>query len=151
MKNFIWPINKFSDHYFDIINQAKDKKLQGFNGYCENHHIIPQCFGGNNDKNNIVLLPAKYHYYAHYWLMLMFENTTEEHKSMTFGFRKMHSSPSKNKENRREINGELFAQVREKCSNLQKGRKMSEYNKLKLLEAHLGSKHSEETKKKILT
>lgn len=37
-------------------------------GYCEVHHIIPKCLGGEDNHSNLVVLTAREHYIAH-WLL----------------------------------------------------------------------------------
>ena len=44
-----------------IKKSRKDKDYQ----YCEKHHIIPRCFGGDDSKDNLVNLTAREHYIAH--------------------------------------------------------------------------------------
>lgn len=51
--------NKFILHYRKNLNE----------GYCEKHHIIPKCMGGNDDIDNLILLPARAHIVAHELLM----------------------------------------------------------------------------------
>ena len=34
-------------------------------GYCEKHHILPKCLGGDNSKQNLILLPIKWHIFVH--------------------------------------------------------------------------------------
>lgn len=141
-----WPKNKFFDHYNDIIQKAKDGKWEKYDGYMENHHIIPRSLGGGNSKSNIVSLPAKYHYYAHYWLSRMFVHGSAESKSMIFGFHKMNS---RSKNQKREINGMLFEEIRKKASEAQRGRKMTESNKEKLRIANKNKVISEESRKRM--
>lgn len=38
--------------------------------YCERHHIVPKCMGGNNDTDNLIDLFASEHYIAHKLLAL---------------------------------------------------------------------------------
>ena len=54
-----------------IINNAKKQEL---NEYCESHHIIPKCLGGNNDINNIVKLKPREHYIIHGLLVKIYKN-----------------------------------------------------------------------------
>jgi hypothetical protein len=57
--------NKYTKWYFNIINNAKTRDLQG---YKEKHHIIPRCLGGDNRIENLVKLTAKEHFICH-WLL----------------------------------------------------------------------------------
>jgi len=43
-------------------------KQQYIEGYCEEHHITPKCFGGTNEKNNLIRLTARQHFVAHHML-----------------------------------------------------------------------------------
>jgi hypothetical protein len=63
--------NKYSDWYYNIIDNAKNqyrKKRAGI--YFEKHHIIPRSLDGNNNKN-LILLTAKEHYICHLLLTKM--------------------------------------------------------------------------------
>ena len=42
---------KYSKHYEMLIKKGKSRLLEG---YGENHHIIPRCFGGKDDKDIIL-------------------------------------------------------------------------------------------------
>lgn len=33
--------------------------------YCEAHHIVPRCIGGEDEPSNIIILTAREHYFAH--------------------------------------------------------------------------------------
>lgn len=60
--------NKYTDWYFSIVNNAKERVTQG---YSERHHIIPKTLGGKNDKSNIVVLTAREHFICHLLLTKM--------------------------------------------------------------------------------
>lgn len=53
-------------NYKRIYEQLIEKRrIKTFEGYGEDHHIIPKCLGGDNDKNNIVRFTAREHFIAH--------------------------------------------------------------------------------------
>jgi 5-methylcytosine-specific restriction endonuclease McrA len=64
----------YSKHYKLLIKKAKNRVLEG---YGENHHIIPRCFGGSNDKQNLVKLTAREHFIAH---LLLYKMQTSKRK-----------------------------------------------------------------------
>lgn len=57
--------NKYKKIYFDLIEKRKTNKLNKENQYCETHHIIPKCMGGNNEDENLVNLTPREHFIAH--------------------------------------------------------------------------------------
>lgn len=61
-------------HYDRLIERAKNRVL---GGYCEKHHIIPKCMGGNNDKENLVKLTPEEHYLAHLLLIKIFPSNSK--------------------------------------------------------------------------
>lgn len=65
----ITELNKEFTKYDDLINYYKQFSLKYFNEhniYCEKHHIIPRCEGGNNDESNLIYLNVKHHLLAHF-------------------------------------------------------------------------------------
>lgn len=48
--------------YSQIVDRAKNRVLSG---YCEKHHIVPRCMGGDNSKDNLVKLTAREHLVCH--------------------------------------------------------------------------------------
>ena len=62
--------NKYTRIYYQIIDRAKDRELDG---YGEKHHIIPKSFGGSNKKENLVNLTAREHFVCHWLLTKMTE------------------------------------------------------------------------------
>lgn len=64
----LFLINKYSSWYYNIINRAQSRTLEG---YVERHHIIPKCLGGTNEQSNLVALTAKEHYICHRLLIRM--------------------------------------------------------------------------------
>jgi hypothetical protein len=63
--------SKYTKWYYNIIN---NRKLNIYDGYTENHHIIPKCLGGMDNNDNIVSLSAREHYVCHLLLTKMINN-----------------------------------------------------------------------------
>jgi hypothetical protein len=59
----------YQKHYDLLMNRARTRTLEG---YCEKHHAIPRCMGGDNSKENIVRLTPEEHYLAHQLLIKMY-------------------------------------------------------------------------------
>lgn len=57
--------------YRSLIERAQNRCLTS---YCESHHIVPRCMGGNNDKLNLVDLTAREHFIAHLLLSKIYPN-----------------------------------------------------------------------------
>ena len=59
--------------YEELIEMAKPRGLDksSVEFYCEIHHIIPRCLGGDNNENNLVLLSYKEHILAHMLLYVL--------------------------------------------------------------------------------
>jgi|688.fasta_scaffold518993_1 hypothetical protein len=64
----------YQKHYDALIERAKNRLLEG---YCERHHIIPRCMGGNNAANNLVDLTAEEHYVAHQLLVKIYPDNSK--------------------------------------------------------------------------
>jgi hypothetical protein len=77
--------NKYSKYYFNIIENAKHRKLD--NIYVEKHHIFPKSLGGKNSKENLVILTAKEHFICH--LLLVKAVIYEYRKKMNYAFWRM--------------------------------------------------------------
>nr|QMP83333.1 MAG: hypothetical protein [Caudoviricetes sp.] len=60
--------NKYKKIYFSIVENSKNKT---YDGYTENHHIIPKCLGGSDDKENLIKLSAREHFICHLLLTKM--------------------------------------------------------------------------------
>jgi hypothetical protein len=60
--------NKYTRFYFQIIDNANQRNL---NGYVERHHIIPKSLGGCDSKTNIAILTAREHFICHKLLTKM--------------------------------------------------------------------------------
>ena len=78
--------NKYTTWYYNIIDNAKTRKLT-VDIYAERHHIIPKSLGGNNSKSNLVELTAKEHFVCHVLLVKMVPR--EYKKKMIYAFWRM--------------------------------------------------------------
>lgn len=63
--------NKYTKWYNMIINNAKDRFIDG---YVEIHHIIPRCLGGDDSNDNLVRLTAREHFVCHMLLTKMHDD-----------------------------------------------------------------------------
>lgn len=50
-------------HYDRLIQRAKNRQRPDC--YCEEHHIVPRCVGGEDVPENLVYLTAREHFVAH--------------------------------------------------------------------------------------
>jgi hypothetical protein len=144
-------------HYDKLIERAKDRTIPQ-NLYCERHHIIPKCLGGNNSKANIVKLLPKEHYIAHLLLFNLYPNN----KSLAYSFWMMSNGYKKDKRTYR-VSGKVYEEIRNKISSIMKertpffkGKTHTKESKQKNRDAHIGKPgtwigrvHSEESKKKM--
>ena len=63
--------------YEELIGYYKNytKEIFGVKDiYCERHHILPRCMGGDNRKENLIYLPWMVHCLAHYLLAKQLES-----------------------------------------------------------------------------
>lgn len=68
MRFIMFTDTKYTRWYFDIITRSAARAVTG---YCENHHIIPQCIGGDDSSSNIARLTAREHFICHVLLTKM--------------------------------------------------------------------------------
>ena len=75
---------------YDMIieNRLKNK----YNGYTEEHHIIPKSCGGSDNKNNLVSLSAREHFICHLLLTKIYEKNSIEWIKMFKAFMRMYSN-----------------------------------------------------------
>ena len=77
-------------NYHKIYNAIIIKRKQNyFNGYTENHHIIPKSLGGTDDKENLVELSAREHFICHLLLTKMYPEGSVEWIKMCKAFMNM--------------------------------------------------------------
>lgn len=111
--------------------------------YCEKHHIIPRCMGGNDEESNLIDLYAKEHYEAH--RLLAEENPKNE--KLAFAWWIM-STKSSNTDGRYEVTAQEYELAKIALSEAQSKAKKEQFiNK----ENHpmFGKTHSKESKDKM--
>jgi hypothetical protein len=114
-------INKYTNWYFSIINNASLRKEQ--TGYTEVHHIIPKSLGGlggKDTKNNLVRLTIKEHYIVHRLLTKMVEGKSKI--KMLNAFWAMITTKTK------KLNGKQFENMRIIASNIQSNSMKNKWN-----------------------
>ena len=77
--NNIFLQNKYTNTYYNIINNAKSRTLS-CDVYTEKHHIIPKSLGGSNDKTNLAKLTAREHFICHQLLIKMVNSSNSKKK-----------------------------------------------------------------------
>lgn len=128
--------------------------------YCERHHIIPRCMGGNDEESNLIDLYAKEHYEAH--RLLAEENPKNE--KLTFAWWIMSTKSSKT-DGRYEVTAQEYELAKIALSEAQSkakkeqfvnkenhpmfGKAHSEESKYKMSKAHCGKVLTEEHKRHI--
>lgn len=165
---------RYKPHYEKLINRAKTRVIEG---YVEKHHIVPKCLGGSNDKSNLVKLTAEEHYVAHQLLVKMLpENKKLIHAAILMTSKSCDLKRSKNKSYgwlkklRNEslighevseatrikiskghlgrVNGPRSEETKNKISESNKGRIVSESHRKAVAEANKRRIVSEESKNK---
>lgn len=123
-------INKYTQWYFEIIEQAKQRKV---NGYSEKHHIVPRSLGGSNVRENFVVLTAREHFVCHLLLTKMVEGVAKSKMQWAFF---MMTRGNKNQTNRHSPSSRIFEMARkagsESASFSQKGKPKPESAKEKM-------------------
>jgi hypothetical protein len=105
--------NKYTRWYYNIIDHRK-KNI--FEGYTENHHIIPSCMGGSNKKDNLIRLTAREHFICHLLLVKMVDSKTKS--KLIYALNRMLSS---NDDMRRYCpSSRIYKNIRENISLLMK-------------------------------
>lgn len=107
--------------YDRLILKAKSRN---FEGYGENHHVLPRCLGGTNDPENLARLTPEEHFLAHLLLLRIYPNKPKLAVAMFMMALRPGSDIT--------INNKVFGMIKRKAS-----------------EAKTGKKHTEETKKLI--
>lgn len=75
----IFLSNKYTNWYFNIINNARNRPISG---YTEYHHIIPKSLGGSNELSNLIHLTAREHFICHMLLMFMIKHNSKSYHKM---------------------------------------------------------------------
>ncbi len=73
--------------YHSICSNRQANKPPG-GVYCERHHIIPRCAGGNDEASNLVVLTGREHFVCHWLLTKIYKGTAFERK-MIYAFNLM--------------------------------------------------------------
>lgn len=73
----------YQKHYNALISKAQHRSKP--DQYCERHHIVPRCLGGDNSKDNIVWLTYKEHFLAH----LLLHKMNPEHIGLNIAISRM--------------------------------------------------------------
>lgn len=80
--------NKYTKWYYDLMSK---RQVTSFEGYGENHHIIPKSLGGTNEKANIVRLTAREHALAH--ILLVRITTGADRSKMAYALCRILNGP----------------------------------------------------------
>jgi hypothetical protein len=138
-------------HYNLLVERGKTRILAG---YCETHHILPECMGGDNSPENLVQLTPEEHFLAH----LLLVKIHPDNRKLLFAARCMTAGQHR-KSNK--LYGWLKRRISEsghseetklKMSVASKGKKKSKEHAENIKRNHVGSvgmKHSIEAKAKI--
>ena len=112
--------------YKNIYNRIIENRIENvYDGYTENHHILPRSLGGSDDKTNLVRLNAREHFICHLLLTKIYDYNTPSGKKMVKAFMAMMCS-SKNQE--RYITSKDFKVLREKFAQIQSENQSGEGN-----------------------
>ncbi len=140
--------NKYLKWYLNICETRKHKYSEG---YFELHHIYPKSIFGEND--NIVSLSSREHYLVHLliWFGLRQELGSKNKyvRKMSFAFTAMNRKNGKQLERYGNYNSKEYSFLKIAYSENNKGVKRSEETRRKLSESHKNQKPSEEMKKHL--
>jgi hypothetical protein len=116
-------------NYLKIYNQlVEGARNRVLDGYCEKHHVVPKCMGGDNKKSNIVLFTAKEHFIAHKLLVRIYPNV----KGLWYALIAMGRIS--------EFKARVFASERAKAAEMRRGVKYSAESRAKMSAAKKGKK-----------
>ena len=136
--------------YNSIIENALSKNRSKTDGYFENHHIIPKCFGGSNSKDNMVLLTAKEHFICHALLVEIHRDDFNKYCKMLHAFMLMKGN---SKHQRRYINSKMYEKIKKEYAEIRrantKGKKLTDEHKSRISESLKGRVMSVEVKEAI--
>jgi hypothetical protein len=138
--NNIFNDTKYTKWYFDLINQRKQKPLQG-NIYTETHHILPRKLGGGDNFENLIKLTAREHFITH---LLLTKMTNGINKKYMFHALNLMAYTRNLK-----INSKTYSYIKENYSKENKGNKNIMFGKKGLNLPAYGYKHTKEHKKYI--
>lgn len=132
--------NKYTRWYYQIISQAKARRIDT-NVYTENHHIIPKSLGGNNSDSNLVILTAREHFICHWLLTKMVSNTKHQYQ-MWNAFSCMLYRITKDQK-RYKITPRIFENIKKEGAKIKSLKFLGNKNPM------FGREHSEKTKHKM--
>lgn len=131
--------------YHSIIEPYRSIKTRKegleLHGYVERHHIIPTCVGGPDTDANQVYLPARVHFVVHRILVKVYPGNADLWLALKIMSQGKRSGLYK-------FNARTFAQIREKCAEANRGRKMSPEARAKMSIASKRQVHTEERRRK---
>ena len=148
--------NKYTQWYYDIIESARQRKIDG---YTERHHIIPDCFFKNRTRNgpkgwldgypnnpsNLVRLTGKEHLICHLLLLKMCAGRKPQFQMSTAFLR---LSVYNETHNPTKLTARMYEIARIKLSDAKKGHSPSTETRRKISEAGKGRIPSEESNRK---
>ena len=152
----------YAMHYERLMARARNRVLEG---YCEHHHVMPQCLGGGNERTNIIELTPEEHYVAHLLLVKMYPGVhglvvvvvlmaKNLKGSRAYGWvKRRHSEAMRG--NKRCVGRRLPQESLRKRSQSLMGRKFSEETRRKISQSAMGHKRcvgrklSKQTRAKI--
>jgi len=76
-----FPIDSY-EPLIEFFKKFPDEFFHERNIYCEDHHIVPRCEGGNEEKENLVRLPYFFHVKAHYLRAKEWEKEGQKRKAL---------------------------------------------------------------------
>jgi len=112
--------------YKKIYNSIIKNRIENvYDGYTENHHILPKSLGGSDDKSNLVKLNAREHFICHLLLTKIYDYHTSSGKKMVKAFMMM---MCKSENQKRYITSKEFKVLREKFAQIQSESQLGEGN-----------------------
>lgn len=150
--------------YDRLMDRALPRELYG---YCERHHVVPRCMGGDDSADNIRRLTPEEHYVAHQLLMKMhpgnrklayaafamtFGSDRVKRNNKLYGWLRRAFAKSVSETQTGKTRGPHSVETRQKMSESAKGRKKSEAHRAALSAARTGVKrgpHTEEHKRSL--
>jgi hypothetical protein len=129
--------NKYKTWYYNIISRSQSRK---YDGYTENHHIIPRSLGGSDDENNIVKLTAREHVICHI-LLTKFTNGQDRYKMISAVWAMANLQNQWHQRIR--ITSRQYEKIKKEISHLRAKAYVGDGNPF------FSNKHTEETKQKM--
>jgi hypothetical protein len=131
---------KYYNIYCAITKHYKDLDLKKSKDiYTESHHIIPRSMGGNDSADNLVCVPSRVHFLLH-WMLYRIYRT----QSMAFAWHRMCTTV-----NGKRYTSKSYMYAKNALSVAQKGRVMTEEQRLKISAAKTGKPLSVEHRSSI--